>query len=85
MDFQKAERPLADSKVYLIIEGVRGSDETMIVSAFATKEAAEIARSYYDSRKISWSRCWYEIKEVEVLDKAGISESQGAQAPAVGS
>jgi hypothetical protein len=50
------------------------SDPPEIISVFATKDAAEIAKKYYESRWLRY-RFWYDIEEKEVLDQAPISES----------
>jgi hypothetical protein len=73
VDFQKTKRPLEDSRVYILTENSM-SDPPEIISVFATKDAAEIAKKYYESRWLRY-RFWYDIEEKEVLDQAPISES----------
>jgi hypothetical protein len=80
MDFQKAKRPLEDSRVYLLIDSNDGERE--IIAAFATKEAAEMALKHYLDRAI-WN-IYYWIKEVEVLDKTTISEGEGSETTTMG-
>lgn len=74
MDFQKAERQV-DPTVYILTENF-GYEGGEILAVFATKEAAEIAKSHYETRISKLRGYWYDIETKEVLDKASISESK---------
>lgn len=82
MDFQKTERPLDNSTVYVLMERFPHEEPT-ILAMFATYEAAKIAADIYEQRKNNF-RYYYEIEPWEVLDQATISEGQRQKTTAVG-
>jgi hypothetical protein len=85
MDFQKTERPLADSRVYILTE-IEGGEER-ILACFATNVAAEMAARAYGGQSWGYRKSghvWYEITEMEVLDQTPVSEGQGSASTEVG-
>lgn len=87
MDFQKAERPLEDSRVYILLEYYWNDPCDEILAVFATKEAAEIALRIYEERaqrRGSYRGWCYRLEEREVLDQAPISEGQRPKTTAMG-
>lgn len=76
---------MAVSRVYILTEEY--FEDTTILAVFATREAAEIAKRYYEGRRMNLTRGFglrYEIDEMEVLDKATISKGEGTTTTAVG-
>lgn len=64
---------MAVSKVYILSE--YSMDDRMVLSVFATREAAELARYIYESRVYRTHKdVWYDIAEKEVLDQIPISK-----------
>lgn len=84
MDFQKTERPLENSTVYIVTEN-NEAEGSSILAVFASKEAAQVAVDIYIQREHRKRYgYWYEIKERVVLDKTPISEGQRQKTTAVG-
>jgi hypothetical protein len=76
---------MAVSTVYILIEWY--FEEAHIVAVFATPTAAEMAKLYYERRRMALTRGFgmsYEIQKREVLDQTPISKSERPEAPAVG-
>lgn len=84
MDFPQTERYMAIATIYILKEYDKWDDKEEILSVFATREAAEMARKFYEDRNFLNSRFRFHLEEREVLDKTTISKSEGPETPAVG-